>query len=125
MEEEFVIQDAVRHAVPQIISLSGVSGSGKTYSGILLAGGIAGPNGKIGFLDTENGRGSMYADSPGIVSAIPQGYKRIEMSAPFSPKRYIKAIDAFEKAGFNVLVIDSGSHAWEGDGGCSEIAEND
>jgi hypothetical protein len=119
------IKKAVRHSIPMIMSISGVSGSGKTYSALLLAAGLAGPGGKIGFLDTENGRGSMYADSPGIVAAIPQGYDSGELTAPFSPARYIEAIDAFERAGYNVLVIDSGSHEWEGQGGCSDIAEAD
>jgi hypothetical protein len=119
------IKRATRHAVNMIISIAGVSGSGKTYSGLLLAAGIAGPGGKVGFLDTENGRGAMYADSPGIMGAIPQGYDSLELTAPFSPARYIEAIDAFERAGYSVLVIDSGSHEWEGIGGCTDIAEAD
>lgn len=119
------IKKAVRHAVPQIISIAGVSGSGKTFSALLLAAGLAGPSGKVGFLDTENGRGCMYSDSPGIRAALPQGYDVIEMSAPFAPSRYIEAIDEFEKRGYSVLVIDSGSHEWEGYGGCTDIAEKD
>lgn len=119
------IKKAVRHAVSQIISIAGVSGSGKTYSALLLAAGMAGPSGKIGFIDTENGRGCMYADSPGIMAALPQGYDVIELAAPFHPARYIEAIDAFERDNYNVVVIDSGSHAWEGEGGCTDIAERD
>jgi hypothetical protein len=76
-------------------------------------------------LDTENGRGCFYADSPGIIAALPNGFEIMDLVAPFSPARYIEAIDAAERAGINVLVIDSGSHEWEGTGGCSEIAAND
>lgn len=119
------IKRAVRHSVNLICSISGVSGGGKTYSALLLAGGLAGPGGKIGFLDTENGRGSLYADAAGVMAAIPQGYDVIELAAPFTPAHYIEAIDAFEKAGYRVLVIDSGSHEWEGVGGCSDMAEAD
>lgn len=119
------IKKAVRHAVNLIVSISGVSGSGKTYSGILLSAGLAGPNGKVGFIDTENGRGCMYSDSPGIVAALPQGYETIELASPFTPARYIEAIDAFERAGCRVLVIDSGSHEWNGPGGVSDMAEAD
>jgi hypothetical protein len=126
------IKPAVRHAVPMIVSLSGVSGSGKTYSAILLAAGLAGPNGKVGFIDTENGRGCMYSDSPGIKKALPPrpgekyaAYETIELSAPFHPNRYIEAIDKFESAGYDALVIDSASHAWSGKGGCTDIAEAD
>jgi len=120
-----LIKKAVRHAVNLIMSISGVSGSGKTYTALLMAGGLAGPNGKVGFIDTENGRGCMYADSPGIMAAIPQGYDVIELTAPFSPAHYIEAIDEFERAGYRVLVIDSGSHEWEGIGGCTDMAEAD
>jgi hypothetical protein len=119
----FQIVKAVRRRVPMLISMAGVSGSGKTYSSLLLAAGLAGPNGRVGFLDTENGRGSMYADSPGIKAALPNGYEIADMREPFAPSRYTDAIQDFVDAGFNVLVIDSGTHEWEGHGGCSEIAE--
>lgn len=119
------IKRAARHAVNMIMSISGVSGSGKTYSALLLAAGLAGPSGKVGFLDTENGRGCMYADSPGIMAALPQGYDTLELTAPFSPARYVEAIEQFERAGYSVLVIDSGTHSWEGIGGCTDIAEAD
>lgn len=113
---------AVRKSSPMLIGLAGVSGSGKTYSALLLAAGIAG-DGEVGFLDTENGRGSMYADSPGIVKALPKGYRIAQLDPPFSPDRYIEAIAAAEKSGIKVLVIDSASHEWEGLGGACEIAE--
>jgi hypothetical protein len=122
---ELQFKKAVRKSVPLIISLAGTSGSGKTYSALLLAAGLAGPNGKVGFIDTENGRGCLYADSPGIMAALPSGYEIMDLTDPFTPARYIQAIDAAERAGFNVLVIDSGSHEWEGIGGCSDIAEAD
>lgn len=113
---------AVRKAAPMLISISSVSGGGKTYSALLMAAGLAGA-GRVGFLDTENGRGAMYADSPGIVAALPSGFDILQMDAPFSPKRYIEHIEAAEKAGLAVLVIDSTTHEWEGIGGCTEIAE--
>jgi hypothetical protein len=90
---------------------------------MLIAAGIVPPGAKIGMIDTENGRGSMYADSPGIMRAMPQGYDIIELAPPFHPRRYIAAIDAFEEAGYAACIIDSGSHSWEGEGGCSDIAE--
>lgn len=119
------IKRAIRHATPQIISMAGVSGSGKTYSALLMMSGLIKPGGKLGFVDTENGRGSIYSDSPGITKAIPQGYDVIELAPPFHPRRYIECIDAFEKAGYEGCVIDSGSHEWEGYGGCTDIAEAD
>lgn len=124
-QSPLTFRKAVRQAVPMVMSIAGVSGSGKTYSALLIAAGIAGDKGRVGFIDTENGRGSMYADSPGIKAALPQGFEILDLPAPFSPGRYIEAIDAAEAAGINVLVIDSGSHEWEGTGGCAEMAEKD
>lgn len=118
------IQKAARKAVRLLISVAGPSGSGKTYSSLLLAAGLAGEGGMVGFLDTENGRGSMYADSPGIQAALPQGYHVAELREPFEPPRYTEAVEAFEATGCKVLVIDSMTHEWEGEGGCSDIAEN-
>ncbi len=113
---------AIREAVPMPIALSGPSGSGKTYTALLMAAGIAGATGKVGLVDSENGRGKLYADSPGIQKALPNGYLYAELTE-FSPQSYIAAIDDAEAAGITVLVIDSGSHEWEGPGGCEEIAE--
>jgi hypothetical protein len=107
------IQRAGSHV---IISLTGPSGSGKTYTGILIARGLVGPNEPIGFLDTETGRGRLYSD---IAGACKYG----ELTAPFSPDRYIEAIEEFERTGIKALIIDSISHEWEGTGGVVEMAE--
>lgn len=111
------IRKAQRDGARIVIGLAGQSGSGKTYTAIKLAYGLAGGKGdKVGFLDTENRRGSLYAD---IVS---DPFLIGDLYAPFSPQRYIDAIRAFQDAGVEVLVIDSVSHEWEGTGGCEEIA---
>lgn len=105
-------------------SLSGTSGSGKTFSGLLLAAGLAGPKGRVGMLDAENKRGSLYADDPDIMKALPDGYERDDIFAPYTPAAYTAKIVEAEKAGITVLVIDSTSHEWEGEDGCADIAEN-
>jgi len=116
---------AKRESVPLMVALAGTSGSGKTYSALLMAAGIAGENGKVGFIDTEAGRGSMYADDPDIINAMPNGQYFIQkLTEPFTPQKYADAIRAAIKADINVLVIDSASHEWEGFGGCQDIAEN-
>ena len=120
-----MIKEAKRKAIPLIISLAGTSGSGKTYSALMMAAGLAGENGKVGFLDTEMGRGSMYADDPDIIKALPDNkYYIDELAEPFAPSRYAEKINQFIKFGCDVLVIDSASHWWEGFGGCQDIAEN-
>ncbi len=111
------IRKAQREGARLVIGLAGVSGSGKTYTALQLAFGLAnGRADKIGFIDTENRRGSLYSDTLGEPFLIG------DLTAPFSPQRYIDAIKAFADTGVEVLVIDSITHAWEGLGGCQDIA---
>lgn len=111
------IRKAQREGARLVIGLAGVSGSGKTYTAIQLAYGLANKQaGKVGFLDTENRRGSLYADS------LPEQFLIGDLYAPFSPQRYIDAIHEFQAAKVEVLVIDSVTHEYEGAGGVEEIA---
>jgi hypothetical protein len=103
-----------------LIGLYGQSGSGKTMSALLLGRGFVGEQGRLGMIDTESGRGELYAD------VIPGGYQVMPLGEPFSPDRYIEAIDAAINAELDALVIDSGSHEWEGLGGVlDQAAENE
>ncbi len=111
------IREAKREGARLVIGIAGVSGSGKTYTALQLAYGLANNDAsKVGFLDTENRRGSLYADS------LPAPFLIGDLYAPFSPQRYIDAILEFQAAGVEVLVVDSVTHEWEGVGGCEEIA---
>jgi len=47
-----------------------------------------------------------------------------DLIPPFSPARYIEAVNEFQRAGVEVLIIDSTSHEYEGEGGVCDIAEN-
>ena len=90
------------------LGLSGVSGSGKTYSALMVASGIV-PWEKIALIDTENGSGDLYAHlGP---------YSVCRVLAPFTIEKYLAAIKEAEKAGFELIIIDSLSHAWSGEGG--------
>lgn len=97
------------------ISMAGVSGSGKTYSALRMARGLATAWDKVAMIDTENGRGDLYSDLG--------DYNIITLEAPFSPERFIQAIKDCEAEGMEVIVLDSISHEWEGSGGCLEINE--
>lgn len=119
------IRPAVREGARLVIGLIGTSGSGKTFSALQLAYGLAnGDASKIGLLDTENRRGSLYADSLKNKEGQAQSFLIADLYAPFSPARYSQAIKEFQQAGVEVLVIDSGSHEWEGEGGCEDIADD-
>lgn len=110
------IRKAVRTGSKVVIGIAGISGSGKTYSALKLARGMVDDPSEIGFLDTENGRGSLYAD------ILDGAFLIGDLYPPFSPARYAEAIKEFQSAGVKVLVIDSGSHEHEGEGGLEDIA---
>lgn len=103
------LRKAERKQAKLRIGLSAPSGAGKTYSALLLASGIASSWDKIALIDTESGSGELYAHLG--------DYNVIQLEAPFSPERYIEAIQACEEAGMEVIIIDSISHEWEGSGG--------
>lgn len=112
----FTIEEATRVGVIPLIDLYAESGCGKTFSALLLARGIAGPSGLIVGVDTENRRMSLYAD------VIPGGFKVINFDHPFSPARYIAALQAAFDMKPAAVVVDSMSHEWEGIGGVCDMA---
>lgn len=111
------ISQATRLGSHLLVQLFGGPQCGKTLSALLLARGIAGPNGKIGVLDTESGRAKFFSDK------IPGGFFHADLSPPFTADRYKQAIEEFVKFGVDVLVIDSFSHVWNGPGGVLEQAD--
>ena len=87
------------------IGLQGSSGTGKTYSALLVAHGITNDWSKICIIDTENGSANLYAHLG--------AYKVLSMNVPYSPEKYIEAITLCEQSGIEVIIIDSISHCWE------------
>lgn len=99
-----------------MLGLWGGTGGGKTRTALELARGIAGPDGVIGVVDTEGRRASYYAD------IIPGSFKAIDLDPPYTPERYVEAIQLLER-NCAVGVIDSASHAWEGPDGVLDLHE--
>ena len=117
---EFVFKEAQRQKVKLKLAITGVSGSGKTFSALKIAKGMIGPNGRIGVIDTENRSASLYSDLPGMPKFV-----TLELSPPFTSERYINAIRAAESAGIDVLIIDSIYHQWKGQGGILDRKEQE
>lgn len=111
----FQLRKATRKQVKLRLGLSAVSGGGKTKSALLLAKGLVGDWSKIAVIDTENGSAELYSNLG--------DYNVLPMSPPFSPERYIQAIQACENAGMECIIIDSISHEWEGKGGILDQAD--
>jgi hypothetical protein len=99
------LQTAQRKRAKIKLGLQGPSGSGKTYSSLLIAYGLCNDWSKIAVVDTENHSADLYAHLG--------TYNTISLSAPFTPERYIQAIEVCEKAGMEVVIIDSVTHEWE------------
>jgi len=120
------IRKAQREGARLVIGLAATSGNGKTYTAIQLAYGLANFDAsKVGLLDTENKRGSLYSNClKKATTPTNEQFLIGDLYAPFSPQRYIDSIKMFEEAGVEVLVIDSVTHEWEGTGGCEEIADD-
>lgn len=117
------IKPAQRSGARLMFALAGVSGSGKTYSALQFAWGLAGGDAsKVGMLDCENGRGRLYADILVGKDGDVHPFLHADLYAPFTPQRHQQAIEEFQRAGVEVLVIDSITHEWEGLGGCQDMA---
>lgn len=97
------------------IALTGPSGSGKTMSALLLAKGIGG---RCAFIDTENHSASLYANKFDGWS-----FDILAIDPPYTARKYHDAISAAIKENYDVLIIDSMTHMWAGEGGLLQQKE--
>ncbi|SKB01142.1 AAA domain-containing protein, partial [Caloramator quimbayensis] len=104
-------QKATKKQAKARIGLIGPSGAGKTYTSLALATGLGK---KIALIDTEHGSASKYADK--------FDFDVLELDN-YNPQHYINAIKEAGKLGYDVLIIDSLSHAWAGTDGALELAD--
>ena len=95
------------------LGITGAAGSGKTYGALLVAKGLGG---KTVLLDTENGSGDLYASE--------FNYDVGAITAPYTINKYIEGIKQAENLGYDIIIIDSLSHAWAGEGGLLEQVDN-
>jgi len=95
------------------LGLQGPSGSGKTYSSLLIAFGLCGDYSRVAVIDTESNSADLYSHLG--------EFKVLNLTAPFTPEKYKEAIQICEKAGVEVIIVDSLSHEWEGPGGILDI----
>lgn len=102
---------ATAHQSRLRLALIGPAGSGKTYSALSIAQHLGT---KVAVIDTERGSASKYASL--------FGFDVLELTT-FAPPTYVQAIQAADAAGYDVLVIDSLSHAWIGKGGALEMKD--
>jgi len=106
------LRKATRQKAKIRLGLSAPAGGGKTLSALLIASGMTSWD-KIALIDTENGSGDLYSHLG--------EYNVLSLDAPYTPERYVEAIQQCEKAGMEVIIIDSITHEWDGKGGILEI----
>ena len=109
------LKQSERKQVKLRLGISGASGFGKTKSALLLAYGMTNDWSKIAVIDTENSSASLYSDLG--------NFYVIDISAPYTPERYIEAITLCENSNISVIIVDSITHEWNGSGGCLDIHE--
>lgn len=104
------------------IALTGVSGAGKTVSALLLAYGITEDWNKVAVIDTEHERARFYANREDL--GIGE-FLYCPVCPPYTPDKYIQAVkEGYKHVGSDgVVIIDSLSHAWNGEGGVLSIRD--
>jgi hypothetical protein len=107
---------ATRANVPLLLGFVGGTGSGKTYTALEVATGLAGDK-PFALIDTETGRALHYADR--------FRFDHANLSAPFRPEAYLDAILSADAAGYGVIVVDSMTHEWAGEGGVLDWQEEE
>jgi hypothetical protein len=112
----FAFNQATRLYTPIIAGIAGPSKSGKTFSALRVAVGLAN-GGKIAMINTEGPNGHQYAEL--------FKYDICDFPAPFSMKRYTEAIKDVASIHPAVVIIDSMSHAHEGQGGLLDQHESE
>ena len=118
----FQVKKAKREKIFVKVALMAPSGGGKTYGALRLATGMAqeikketGKEAKILMANTEQKRGYYYANE--------FDYDIVDIEAPHEPEKYVDLIEFAVQEGYNILIIDSSSHEWEGKGGCLDLQQ--
>jgi hypothetical protein len=98
------LKKATRKQVKLRLNLSAPSGAGKTYSALRMAKGLVNDWEKIAVIDTENGSASLYSHLG--------DFNVIDLTPPFTPEKYIEALELCQENGIECAIIDSSSHEW-------------
>ena len=98
------LKKAQRKQVKLKLNISAPSGAGKTYSALRMAKGLVNDWDKVAVIDTENGSAALYSHLG--------EFNTIDLTPPFTPEKYIEAINTCVNAGMEAIIIDSSSHEW-------------
>lgn len=127
MAQQLQSSRAKRQMLRGAIAFIGASGAGKTLGALLVAYGMMKRKypdmdeyelwGKIGVIDTEHERSLVYEGMMQQGITIGQFY-HVNLTAPYTIQRFTQAFDILvNQDKVEVVIVDSTSHAWEGEGG--------
>lgn len=97
------------------IAIQGCSGTGKTVSALKLAYLMCGNYEKIGIIDTS-GQSHLYSNLG--------NYNVLNLEPPFGPESFIESISKAEEMGYDIIIVDTISDLYDGEGGILEIQNN-
>ena len=116
-----LFKPATRHKLRLRMAIDGPSGSGKTFTGLRFGNALAAhEKRRIAVISTESGAVEKY------LGLTPDGEPwafDVAYLPDFAPTSYTSAILAAGREGYDVLLVDSLSHAWEGEGGALELVD--
>jgi hypothetical protein len=104
---------AQRSAAKLRLLLESPSGGGKTFGALTIAKGMGG---RVVVIDTENGSSDRYDKQ--------FDFEVGDLKPPFTPEAYIAAIKEAEREGYDIIIVDSITHEWSGEGGCLELIDS-
>ena len=90
-----IFKKAIKSKSKLRVMLDGASGSGKTYSALVLA---AAFSDKVAVIDTEHGSASLYADK--------FNFDVVQLKPPYAPENYIEVMKAAQAAQCNNFIYD-------------------
>ena len=118
------LKKAKREQVKIRLSIAAPTGFGKTTGALMIAYGITKDWDKIAVIDTENKSASFYSNHKYRNGFEVGEFNTIQLAPPYTPESYIEAIKACENAGMEVVIIDSITHVWNGEGGILEYKDS-
>lgn len=104
------------------IALCSPAGGGKTFTALRIAHALGGP---VGVVDTENGSSELYAGERNPDGGV-FDFLTADLSqepGKYSVDNYIRALYAMHSAGVRTVIVDSGTHAWSGEGGVLSVVD--
>lgn len=112
---DFTFAPATKAGAKARVAVQGVSGSGKTWTGLSIAHGLA-QGERFAVIDTERGAASLYVGINGIQFDVLQMHR-------YDPRDLGKALTAAAQARYPVVFVDSLSHFWKGTDGTLDQVE--